>query len=200
MYPSAQKIKSFLSVLAPSALGGVFYTFFAVLTIFLNQFEVIQQYLQVPLNIHLGRTIASWLDHLLTATIGETQTDTLVVGLFWALVGLAVYAFLRGIARFINELGEGMEVRGFLWPKGVSRNKAIFEVIERAVFRLVALVAFLWLLFSPLALLLSGPVFVDFIGSSRPMQLIVWFAFLWLTLHLAVVAARLVMLRQRIFD
>jgi hypothetical protein len=181
-------------------MAAVMYTFLTAGIIFLNEFSDIQQYLQIPRDVNFGRMFTNWLDNLLVSTIGQSNTETLVVGAFWAFVGLGVYLLLRGIARFITELGDGVDERNYMWPKGTSRNLALREAVERILFRTLAFIAMLFVVLVPLARLVGGPVFEDFIGPSIPLQLAFWAFFLWFTMHIAVIMLRLVVLRPRLFD
>lgn len=197
--PKKKSASEAFSVLTPSGLGAVAYTTIAALLLFLYQFKEIEQYLQVPGNFHLGAFIMKWLDIVLTSAIGEERTQTLVVGTFWAFVGLGVYVLLHGIARFIIEMGEGLDQRKFVWPKGTNRYRPLLEAAEKGVFRFIALIALIMVVLGPLATVLSGPVWQEFLEPSKPLQLLVWFGTVWLMLHAAIVLARLVALRARLF-
>lgn len=194
-----QKKSPLAMLLTPSASEVVLNTFFAGLIIFLNQFNAIAGVLQLPNDFRLVSSITRGLDSILTQTFGETLTQTLVVGAFWAVVGLGVYVFLQGIARFLVELGQGMETRRYYWPKGANRYRPLWEAVQKIMFRGFALLALLYVLAVPMARLLSGPVWEGFIGSSRSLQIIVWFLALWTLMHIVVVLIRLIMLRPRIF-
>jgi hypothetical protein len=144
------------------------------------------------------QTFTVWLEKFLNSTIGQSTTETLVVGLFWAIVGLGVYVFLRGIARFLTELGEGYEERSFLWPRGVNRNRPLVEAAELTVSRIVAFFGLMIVVFGLLTRVLSGPVWVDFIGPSTPIQILFWFPAGILTMHCCIVLLRLVVQRARL--
>lgn len=184
----------------PSSIGVVLYTFFSALVVTLNQFSFIEEYLQVPNDFNFLRVITGWLDSLLTSLIGQSRTETLVVGLFWAFVGLGVYVFLQGVARFIMELGNGLDERSYYWPKGTDRNRPLVEAAQRTVFRSMAFLGLIFIVFVPIARLLDAPIGQVFFSESRPLQLAVWFVVLWLTLHLAVIMLRLVALKPRLFN
>ena len=182
----------------PSAMGAVLYTFVSALIIILNQLSFIQAYLQIPRDAEFLGMFAKWLEKLLTSSIGQSRTETLVVGLFWAFVGLGVYLFLRGVVRFIEELDDGFDTRRYLWPQGSSRNHALMQAVKRGLFSIAAFLALLFVVLGPFARLLDGAVFIDFIGPIVALQLVFWFIFLWMTLHLCVVLLRLTALRPRL--
>lgn len=188
-----------MSLLTPSAIGVVLYSFLSALIIILHQFSFIERYLQVPQNVHFTRMFLDWLDREVNRLIGQSTTDAVVVGLFWAVVGLGVYIFLRGVARFIADLGQGLDERSYLWPQGVNRNKSLHEAVLKVVFRSGATIGLLLVVFGPLMRLFDGKVFVVLIGRNQVLQFAVWFILLWLMLHICVVLMRLIVLRPRIF-
>ena len=190
---------AYLSLFIPSSQGTVLYVFLSGLTIVLNQFDLIQKYLQLPHDLQIVRTLASWADRALTNTIGVSSTETLVVGLFWAGVGLAVYFCLCGLSRLMIEFDDDLDVRGYVWPKGVNRDRPLREFAEKTAFRLIAIVGLLITVFGPLAAVLRGPLFVDFLGSNELLQYAVWFIAGFITWHVVVVLLRLIALRARLF-
>ncbi len=191
------KIKKYLGVFTPSAIGMVIYVSTMVFVIVLQQFDSISESLEVP-SVNFLQTIVQWLDKFLNATIGQSTTETLVVGLFWAVVGLGVYIFLRGIARFLTEISESYEDSGNLWPRGVDPHRPIVEAAERIIVRIMAFLVLMVIVFGPLAAIFSGPIWVNFIGPNPWMQLLFWLPVGILTMHICVVLIRLVAFRARL--
>lgn len=189
-----KNIERYLVLLLPSAISTVFCTFAAGLVVVLNQFSFIQGYLQLPSDVNLGRLPLNWLDHTVTGLIGRSATQVLVVGLFWALVGLVVYMCLWGFMRFVSDLSEDLSTRRYIWPGAAGRSRAIHGAIMRALFRVFALA----LLITLLLVLLPGEL-------KRPGSTLgllgygLWFLGLWLTLHGVVVLLRLITLKSRLF-
>ena len=169
------------------------------LVIFLHQIPEIEQYLQIPSGFNVLRLLSTWVDKVLTTVIGESRTETLVVGLFWAIVGLGVYIFLRGISRFANDVSEGFDERQYLWPKGADRNTGVSEATHRVGFQVLAFIAFLVVTFGPLQRVLSGPVWKGFIGPNPYLLLGIWLVAGLLVMHLWTVLLRLTLLRSRVF-
>lgn len=192
------KLSNLLGLLAPSPLSAIICVTLAVATLVLSQVESIRSFLLLPKNLEVFRTLAVGADTVLTSTIGESRTNVVVVGVFWAIVGLAVYLFLRGVARYIAELDDAVEVRHYVWPKGANRDSPLLTTLKRTLFRGLALVALLALVFGPLADTLKGPVLVDLIGTNQHIQNAVWFIASLLLWHAVVVLLRLVLLRQRL--
>ncbi|HEX8227293.1 MAG TPA: hypothetical protein VF572_05490 [Candidatus Saccharimonadales bacterium] len=193
------KLRNYLSLFLPSSLSAVFGIFLTALAMILNQIDSIKEYLQIPSNLELFRVLAGWADTLLKSTIGESKTDVLVVGFFWALVGIIVYMFLRALARFIIELDDDIAVRKYVWPKGADRSRPLRNWAQRAAFRLVATIVLALVLAGPLAAVIRGPVFVDFVGPSVILQNVIWFFAGLLVWHIVTILIRLMALRARLF-
>lgn len=193
----SQNIQKYSNLFVPSGVGMVLYTFFSGLIIILNQFEAIKRYLQLPEDFQYVSIVTAWLDRTLTSLLGQGRTEVFVVGLFWAAVGLGVYLILSGIARFLSELSEGLDERRYMWPIGSDRNIRFKEAVERIIFRVAACVGLIAVVFGPLARLVGGPA-----GDrpSSPLQFLMWFAALWLVLHVLVILLRLMALRPRLFN
>jgi hypothetical protein len=194
------KFKKYSSLFTPSALSIIIGVFLSGLVIVLNQFAVIKSELQLPQNLQFGRMIAKWVDNLLTNTISQARTEILVVGLFWAIVGLVVYMFLHGLARFILELDDDLDARRYVWPKGTDRYRPLRILAEQAAFRLVALIILGIVIAGPLSAVIRGPIFADFLGPSKPLQYVVWFIGSVAVWHLVAILLRLIALRARVFD
>lgn len=193
------KLLGYLKVFAPSGIGLVFYVTAAVMIIVANQFSFINKFLQLPTNLHVGRDLAQVMDRALTSTIGESRTTTLIVGLFWAGVGVVVYILLRSLARVATELDEDLGETRYVWPKGADRSKPIRELVSRLVLQGIALAGLFAVVLGPLAEALYRPVLVNLLSLGTAAKFIVWFLVLVLLLHSAVILMRLVALRPRLF-
>lgn len=194
------KSKKYLSLFVPSSFGIVIYVSLAGLTIVLNQLDSIKGHLELPASWQLSRIFTGWADTFLTHTIGVSRTDTLVVGSFWAVVGLLVYIMLRGLAKLVIELDDGINVKGYVWPKGEDRAYPLRHFFQQLAWRLGALIMLLVVVFGPLAVILHRPVYVSLIGPTHLIaQDIVWFFVSVLMWHVVTVLLRLMLLRDRIF-
>jgi hypothetical protein len=194
-----KKSKLYLMLLTPSAMSAVFYTFLAGMIVLLHQFQFIEQYLQIPGNVNFMRMFLDWLDRTATSLLGDTVIETAVVGLFWAIVGLCVYVFLRGLVQFISDIAAGADERTYVWPRGTNRNRALMEALERVMLRTFAFLGLAVVVLGPLARATNGPVLLGLAGGNAVLKYVVWFIVLWLLMHLSVVLMRLIMLKPRIF-
>ncbi len=190
--------QKYLEVLRPSGLGSVLYVSLAGLLMVLHQSDSIRQYLEIPSDIELLQSVKSFVELLLTGLLGQSRTETVVVGLFWAAVGLAVYLFLQGLIKILFDLGQSIQERSYIWPQGSDRNRQVVRHLQRIGFQAAALLAVMWWFLRPLARVLNGPVLTDLIGTSTVMQYLVWFVTIVLSLHVLVVLLRLVVLRMRL--
>lgn len=195
-----KKAKPYKPLFMPSPIGIVMYSFLAALIIILKQFGSLERYLQIPHGLQLTQTVFTGADHVLNKLLGSGRTAALVVGFFWALVGVAVYVFLWGLARFMNDLGAGYESRGFVWPKGADRNSQVMQVLKRGAFQVLACIGLLAVVCGPLAAVINGPVSVALLGENVVLRYALWFAAIWVLLHVAVVLLRLIVLKPRLFS
>lgn len=191
-------IKSILYLLAPTAYSILITGFLMLATITSNQFAEIRSVLQVPHDVDLMHMIMSGLNNTLTHLIGETRLETAVVGGFWAIVGLAVYAFLRSFAKVAMEFDEDVTARGYIWPKGSDRTHPLVVLAGKFAFRVVAILALIVVVTLPLAAVLRGPVLIGLVGSNKIVQYAVWFVVGLLVWHVVTVLLRLIALRARL--
>ncbi len=194
------KTKKYLSIFTFSGMEILGNITIASLLLILHYVKVIQEYLGLPRDFEFSSIIKNGMDTLLNSTLGQGRTEAFVVGFFWALVGLAVYVFLKGIAKAMFDLGDGIDQRGYVWPKGSNRYGPLKQAAERAGFQFVIFIVIVIWLLQPLARLMDGPVFVDVIGGSSVMLYSVWFAMTFVALHVLVVLVRLLLLKPRLFN
>lgn len=199
MADSKSKLRTYLHIFLPTYAGLFIYTMLMVFTMILYQAQTIRQYLAFPNQLNAQNFIVTHLDRLLHSTLGEARTNIVVVGLFWAVVGLFVYIFLRGMARLIYELGEDLEERRYLWPKGSNRYKPLELLAERALFRIAVFIALIFYVVHVLSTILSGPVFPSFATTSAVLQYVFWFVIGCVIWHGLTVLLRLLVLRARLF-
>jgi hypothetical protein len=193
------KLLNYLKVFSPSAIGLVFYVALAAAIIFANQFSFINKFLQLPTNLHVGREIARLADTGLTATIGSSKTTTLVVGLFWAGVGIVVYFLLRSLAKVAVELDEDIGAATYVYPKGADRSRPIRSLFARLILQGIAVAGLFAVVLGPLAEAIHRPVLTHLLNLGIVSTYIVWFIVLFLLFHFSVVLARLVVLKPRLF-
>lgn len=194
------KSSSYLLLFVPSALEIVIVVTLTGLILLLPQIPLVSDYLQQNGNFDIFHWAARTLDHILTSLIGGSRVDVLVVAAFWAIVGLVVYAFLRGLARFISELDDDVVMRHYVWPKGMDRSRPLHVMLKRTFFRLVALIVLVIMLTGPLDAVIHGPVLVNFLGSNLVVQYLAWAVISLLVLHAATILLRLVALRGRLLN
>lgn len=178
----------------------MFYISTASLVLMLTQFAEVQRYLGLPRNIAFAQTVKNGLEQLLASTLGAGRTETVVVALFWAGVGLAVYVLLHGVSKTVFELGQSINERRYVWPQGTDRNSPLKRQVQQVLFRVaVAVLALVWFL-QPLARVLDGPVFVEQFSTQPLLESVAWFVGIVLALHVFIILLRLLMLRRRLFD
>ncbi len=171
-----------------------------LLTIVIHQFSSIRHSLGIPGGIDIQHLLSSWLNSFVTHVFGQTHTNTAVVALFWAIVGVFVYVLVLGVMGSLRELGSDIEERTYLWPQGANPHSPLVGFFERAGVHVVALVILALYIFYPLAIVLHSPSFIS--GATAHSSLIVdviWFVVGTIVWHGLVVVLRLLFLRNRIF-
>lgn len=197
------KLRAYLHVFWPTTFGVIVYSFLSLSVIVLHQFVVLRQVLAVPSQLHLGTLVVSTVSRWLDAVLGAGRTDTLVVGVFWGAVGLAVYVFLHGLAKVLREVGEDLEERTYIWPKNSDRNRPLENLARRLLFRLAVAGVMVVYVTHWLGNALRGPVLLDtglapWLTAHIWVEYAVWFVAEVLLWHGLVVLTRLLLLRERI--
>jgi hypothetical protein len=138
---SRHTIIAHTDILVPTASGVIVAVVLSLTSVLLRQAPSYQRYLNLPTNWHVGSAFLLLLNDFLLKLFGTSRLDTIVLSLFWVVVGLAVYLFLKAAIAFFIEMAEDMaEAAHFVKPReqlGVNETQ---ELLQRGFFRLVVLV------------------------------------------------------------
>lgn len=133
-------------------------------------------------------------------TTGESPVSAVLLFLFWALIGLAVYYVVIGIAHALSEV---REVRASISDVNANRASFLRTFAEKTGTRLLGLV----LLFTAVALLLRTVLPYSLqLGQTLTLDiqsfglLILSGVMLLVVLHVITIAMRLIVLRPRLFS
>jgi len=168
-------------------------------TIIIHQFASIRQSLGIPGGIDIQHLISSWLNSFVTHVFGESHTNTAVVALFWAIVGVFVYVLVLGIMGALRELGSDIEERTYLWPEEANPHSPLVGFFERAGVHFAAFVILVLYIFYPLAIVLRSPAFINGAAQVSFLTYLLWFLIGTVVWHGLVVVLRFMLLRIRIF-
>lgn len=202
---SSKKWSRSLDILLPSTGGLVLYVFLSLLTLLIHYVSSIQHFLDLSGSFAIKSSLLNFLNNILVSIFGTKISNSLVLGLFWAFVGIVVYIFVQGIAVIFQDLGRDLEERKYILPSGADRNKPLKQDIEHAVFRTAVSAIFLFYLIYIFGYFLRG----KFYGSAPKqywaslgsgVHIILLFLGECLALHGIIIFLRLLRLRRRIFE
>lgn len=191
--------------LLPSATETVSCVFICILTFVLSNMAFFREFIGTPSNFSLKDTLLGSVSSILDRYAGQGITRTGVVILFWALVGLLVYAVIWVLMNFSDELGNDLAMTKYVHPRNVDTSSPLRDFIARTLFRVTILVLFaLYISYFVTQLL---PIVVNrFIHavktwpSAEALQFaIVGLLIELLMLHVLVVLLRFLLLKERIF-
>lgn len=145
------RFTAYTDVLRPTATGVIVAVIMATTNLFIHQVHSFQHYLNVPTNWHVGSAFLVLVNNLLLKLLGTNRVDTVVLSIFWVLVGMVVYIFLKAAIAFFVEMGEDIVESGhYLQPQNRGRQKELSQLIKNGLFRLVVLIItvfyFVWML------------------------------------------------------
>lgn len=167
-------------------------------TIVIHQFASIRQALGIPGGIDLQHMVSGGLSTSVNHLFGTSHTNTAVVALFWAVVGVFVYILVLGITGALREFGSDVEEQSYLWPKEANPHSQLVGFLERTGVHLLALAILLLYVFLPLAIVLRGPVLGGSLAGSMLWLYVVWFALGTVVWHGLTVVLRLLFLKNRL--
>jgi hypothetical protein len=201
---SATTLKAYTHILLPTGLGGVVYVLLSGLAMVRFHFTAIQKYLYVPSNLNVEGWLLGQVEHGFDVLFGADKTNTIVLALFWAVVGFFVYLFLRSLGTLFHEMGEDLEERRYIRPQGTDPNQRLRQFFERLLFQFIALILAFSYFSHIIVPLVHGHHFVSgdiwgWLGTSSIVHYVVWFFVLCLAWHGFVILLRLTTLRLRLF-
>jgi hypothetical protein len=169
------------------------------ITIVIHQFASIRSALGIPHGINLQGMLNNILSTTVNHIFGQTHVNTAVVALFWALVGIFVYALVIGFTGGLREFGSDMAVQSYLWPKDANPHSPLVGFIERIGVHLLALLVLFLYVIGPLSIILHGPVLASGALASNTLVLdLIWFIVGTVVWHGLTIALRLLLLRPRL--
>ncbi len=132
--------------LLPTGLELIAYFLIGLATVLFSNFNAIEHVLFQSSDISFHQTTVHFLDKELGKLLGEKGTSTLVVGVFWGVVGVIVYTFLWLVSHFSAAVSTNFAVRKYIYPKGADPNQPLKAFFIRSLFRLVSTLVLLFYL------------------------------------------------------
>lgn len=190
----------------PSALEISIYVLLAFMTLAFSNVTTIHEFLLIPEDFSLKRAVLGSIEDLLAQFLGRQVAATLITAIFWALVGMLVYAFLWLFSNFSTELSNDLAITRFMHPQGSDTTILLRQFMLRFIFQMaigVLLVFYINLLVQVLL-----PIWVTKFSSVAEawpnienVKGATWaIASQVLSLHIFTVFVRLLCFRKRVFD
>ncbi len=185
----------YLELFLPSILGTVVYLMMAAAVFFESYNTKNNQLLNGFNNIFKNNHFIHELSHYWHTVINSTIANAAALWTFWILVGIAVcligYFFISNLEQF----GEALNERKYIWPKASSANRPLIEFFIRNLFRVIVAIGLFiyckWLINFVLTSLNST--------SSLNGHIIVIIKDIIL-FHILIILLRLFFLRRRLFS
>ena len=204
-----KKLKLFVDILRPSWMSLAICLFIALLTVvFYYLFKSVKA-VDSTQNTYIINYVQVDFNNFLKKLSSYSVVNNLVPVLFWAIVGILVYIFVRLMVGDVDELWYDISKRKkFLWPSG-AKPHIIIDFFERVLLRFVVFIALIIYLVHFVSPFFLGRVLVPQIfGTSMQNWLISYpiisaFVFILLetiALYGVVVLLRLLLLRRRLLS
>lgn len=147
----ATKFSAYTDLLRPTATGIIVAVVLSMVTLLLHQVQNFQRYLNLPSNWHIGSVLLVLVNDFLLKLFGTSRLDTIVLSIFWVLVGLVVYLFLKATILFFVEMGQDItQSNHYVQPTNRGSRGETSQLVTYTFFRLTVLIItifyFVWML------------------------------------------------------
>ena len=195
---------SYLTIVLPTASGVVIYSVAFILFALIHGVTHLQQTLQIPSSWHASTFFLTNINSVLVHFLGSGRVDVIVLSLFWAVVGLIVYLFLKALISFAGELGRDLsESKQYIHPHAHAEQSEIRVLLGRTAFRLVVAVILFFYTIWLIGFLLNwsiagGTAQGQWLASHAVFQYAVLYVVDCIALHVLTILLRLFLLRDRL--
>ncbi len=192
--------------LSPSWLEVVLYLFIALMTVFLSNLSVINEFLFASGDFNPIRAGIDSVGFLLEKIVGEKVAGSLSLGFFWGLVGLLVNVIWWVGSNFSTELNNDLVFSRYVHPKYYDPKSPLREFVRRTLVRTATALVFIFYMnfFIREAVPHITTKFYQIISNwdtSPAIGSLLLYVFLEvLLLHLIVILTRLILLRKQVFS
>lgn len=197
-------IRAFLWLL-PTAVEVALYTVLALITLAVSNIDFISEFLLIPPEFSLKTAILGSLEEFIARLIGEEMAATLITGIFWGIVGMAVYVLIWLLGNFSTEFTNDLTLSKYMHPKGVDRYSPLKRLLLRVIFHLfigLCIIIYINLLIAVMLPMWAArySAAIDVWPELAGVGTILWTVITQiLVLHFLTVLFRLLLLRKRIF-
>lgn len=179
--------------------------FIGLVTLSVSNIHFIQNVLFVPSDFKLGSEVLASINALIELAVGERAAGSLSLAIFWALVGMFVYALIWLISNFSTELSNDLAITKYIHPRGVDPSSPLRDFISRTIFRTIVFIVLLFYLnaaarvFLPLFATKFRLVMDDWPQHKHITTALIALAGETLVLHGVTILFRLELLKKRVF-
>lgn len=201
-----RRTKQLLLWLLPTGGELFVYIYASILTIALSNFGFIsKRFLFLPDDFRLSAAILRAFNVILEKILGVSLTATFTTAIFWAVVGLLIYAFIWVGRNFSSELSNSLAATNFIYPSKTDPKKELRSFVSRGLFQVaVACVLIFYTITFITALLPYWALNYQLIIADWPRGTPIWNGLVSLVsqviaCHGFTILLRLLFLRKRLF-
>lgn len=205
MDQSRSKSAAIISWFLPSGTEMAIYGSLMVVIFVSSNFEMFKSTFLLPDDFSLTGGILNSATNLLENFAGPNVSRAMVLSIFWAIIGLIVYAAVWIISNFTDELGNDLAATKFAHPKNIDTASPLKDFLSKSFFRLIVVIIYVYYLNILITVILgyTGTSFKKSVELWPHLQAFISFI-IGLTLgliclHLFTVFTRLLLLRKRVF-
>lgn len=201
----ANKFTAYTDVLRPTATGVIVYVVLSLITLLVRLVSSLQHYLNVPTSWHVGSALLVLINDFLLKLLSTSRLDTVVLSIFWVLVGLVVYLFLKAAVYFFAEMGQDIvQSRHYMQPRDRGPQNELSQLVMHGFFRLITLIFLIFYLIWMITFLSHGPastiaIFGHWPTSSSGICDTVFFVTECIAWHILTILLRIVSMRNHLF-
>ncbi len=189
----------------PTSLELVGWFYVSLVTVWTSNLGQIRSVLYIPDDFNLFQALLNSVENLLSKVIGQATAGKLVLVVFWALIGMAVYMLVWASQNLTTEFGNSVALTKYAKPRGSDHKAALKYFVSGLVFRLFAGIILLLYINVVVTILVPywSDVYRSMIQSWPDPKLITQASLAIVTqticLHFITILTRLVLLKRRVF-
>lgn len=206
MQTQQDRLRLAVSWLTPSVSELIIYIIISIFTLIVSNISFVRSFIYAPKDFNIINLVLNSISYLLNRFVGVGTTRTVVVVVFWALIGLLVYSLIWVFGSFSDELGNDLALTKYVHPRNVDTSSPLRLFLYKTLFRLMILIIGIFYL------VIFWKALLPFVMNNYRSALAAWpklgslraglvgMVVQIIGLHAFIVLARLLFLKKRIFD
>jgi hypothetical protein len=190
----------------PSGTESIIFGSISLFTLVVSNVSFVRTYIGAPSGFQFRDATLGSINSVLEQFAGGGVTRSGVVIIFWALVGLVVYALIWLLINFSTELGNDVALTKYAHPRNVDTSSPLRDFISRTIFRvavfavLLFYLIFFWNSILPHCVDLFRTTIEDWPEVSAFISAAVGLIIEFISLHFFVVLLRMLLLKRRLVN